>query len=199
MLVYKESNMTTIHSMSNETVSMQQAENEIRSVFFKTPAYAFKNAYFPKHHIGPISFYDWRPATSMFTPGSGNTIWDRLKTLYRSEFNIVYNDWQDMLLTVIVLASFVITLSMYFYTSGLNVIQMYSFKHPEDASDPEKVAQLIKANKNIDNWKLVQNAFIVITGTVTVWRLFKKSTTPVSNRVAAEGMRQNAKRDIWED
>lgn len=188
--------MASVYSMGEDTISMQEVENVIRAPFFKSPAYAFKNAYFPKNYIGPISFYGIQPLSSLIYPGSGNTILDRLSRLYKSDFNIVYNDWQEMILTLIVLTSFVITLSLYFYTRGLNVTQTYSFKHPEDASDPEKVAQLVKANKNIDTWKLVQDIFVIITGTVTAWRLFKKSTTPVATRVARKNMRQKASRDL---
>lgn len=188
--------MTTVHHFGEDIVSMQQVENDIRAPFFSSPAYAFKNAGFPTHHIGPISFYDWQPITSLVWPHSNNTVWDRMKRLYRSDFNIAYNDWQEMLLTAIILIGFIVAIIVYFSTKDIDVSQVYTFKNPEDAKDPVKQAKLDNANKNIDTWNIVKMVLAIIPGAVTAWRLFKKSTYPIKTRRAAAHARQDASWDL---
>ena len=122
------------------------------------------------------------PIYTLMQPKSQNNIYYRGKRLLDEEYVVVNDDKWEKLLTITIIAGFVLSLLILYYSKGLDIAQPYIFNNPKDTNDPVKAAKLKYLNKNKDTWDKIATAFAIIPGIVTVWRIFKRTSVPPPGR-----------------
>lgn len=122
------------------------------------------------------------PIYTLVQPKSQNNIYYRSKRLLNEGYIITNNDKWEKLLTAMIIAGFVLSILIIYYSKDLDITQQYIFNHPEDTADPVKAAKLKYLNTNKDTWDKVATTFTIIPGIILVWKIFKRTSVPPPGR-----------------
>ncbi len=161
--------MPRVAHLGQHIPTTRDIENELDNIYKSSPSYDIRNNNWNNYA---------EPIYTLIQPSSDNNLYGRTKRFLEENYYITYNDWQDKLLTAILIAGFILSMVILYNSRGLNINQPYVFNNPDDMSDPTKVAKLRYLNKNKNTWDIISLIFTSIPGIIAAWRIFKRTSVP---------------------